>query len=170
LALDARPFKTKTTTSKREVAMKIREVCVRYLPGDVPLRAREKFSNSHDVFNAFQTLFLEPVEVFRIVILDSKNRMLFYEDVSRGSLATSVVHPRDVLWSAVHHRAAAIICLHNHPSGDPQPSKEDRECTRRLFNAGKLLGIKLLDHIVIGETEYFSFADAGLLSGEGINE
>jgi DNA repair protein RadC len=78
-------------------------------------------------------------------------------------LSTSVVHPREVFWSAVHHRAAAIICLHNHPSGDPAPSREDRECTNRICKAGQILGIRVLDHIVVGEKDYFSFADSGCL-------
>ena len=146
--------------------MRIREVCVRYVRSDVPLDTRQKFSNSGQIFEAFRDLFLEPVEVFRAVLLDSKNKFLHFEDVSRGSLASSVVHPREVYWSAVYHRAAAVICLHNHPSGDPVPSREDGECTERLYRAGKLLGIRLLDHIVIGEDTYFSFADAGLIGGE----
>ena len=81
-------------------------------------------------------------------------------------MSTSVAHPREVFWATVYHRAAGIICLHNHPSGDPAPSREDRECTERLYNykASKILGIRLLDHIVIGENDYFSFADAGLLA------
>lgn len=147
--------------------MRIREVSVRYLRSDVPLDTRQRFSNSRQIFDAFRDHFLEPVEVFRILLLDAKNRFVLFEDVSRGSLSTSVVHPRDVLFSAVHERAAALICIHNHPSGDPAPSREDRECTQRLYNASKILGIKLLDHIIIGESDYFSFADAGLLADGG---
>jgi len=145
--------------------MRIREVSVRYIRSDIRLDTRQKFSNSQQIFESFRDLFLEPVEVFRVVQLDSKNHFMNFEDVSRGSLSTSIVHPREVFCSAVRERAAAIICLHNHPSGDPQPSREDRECTGRLCQAGKILGIRFLDHIIIGETDYFSFADAGLMGG-----
>jgi DNA repair protein RadC len=145
----------------------VREIQVRYLPSDVPLDDCKPYRNSRDIFEGFRDLIQEPVEVFRVLLLDSKNRPLHIETVSRGSLSTSIVHPREALWSAVYHRAAAFICVHNHPSGDPAPSKEDRECTQRLFRASKILGIRMLDHIVIGQTDYFSFADAGLLTEGG---
>ena len=147
--------------------MRIREISVKYIRSDIPLNEGERFQNSRQVYESFRNLMLEPVEVFRVVLLDSKNHFLHFEDISRGSLSTSVVHPREVFWSAVHHRAAAILCLHNHPSGDPAPSREDRECTDRICQAGKILGIKVLDHIVVGQQDYFSFADSGIL-GEGI--
>lgn len=147
--------------------MRIREVSVKYVRSEASLGAGERYQNSQQVFEAFRDLFLEPVEVFRVLLLNSKNRVLFFEDVSRGSLSTSVVHPREVFWDAIYHRAAAVLFLHNHPSGDPQPSREDRECTNRLCSAGKLLGIRVLDHIIIGEDTYFSFADSGLLDGGG---
>jgi DNA repair protein RadC len=74
-----------------------------------------------------------------------------------------VVHPREVFSQAVRDSTAALIFLHNHPSGDPQPSREDRECTTRLLQAGRIIGIRVLDHVILGHAEYFSFADAGLL-------
>jgi DNA repair protein RadC len=144
--------------------MKVRELSVRYVRSDVALDTRQRFGNSRQVFDASRDLFLEPVEVFRVLLLDSKNHFLHVENISRGSLSTSIVHPREVFWSAVYHRAAAIICLHNHPSGDPAPSREDRDCTSRLCHAGSVLGIRVLDHIIVGETDYYSFADAGILS------
>ncbi|HEY2933115.1 MAG TPA: DNA repair protein RadC [Acidobacteriota bacterium] len=143
--------------------MRIREISVRYAASEVRLEEGESFRNSRQVFEAFRQLALEPVEVFRVILLDGKNRMLFYEDISRGSLTGALVHPREVFWSAIHHRAAAIICLHNHPSGDPEPSAEDREITARLKQAGDLLGIRVLDHIVIGDGCYVSFQDRGEL-------
>jgi DNA repair protein RadC len=147
--------------------MRIREVSVRYVRSSIKFDNRKKFSNSREIFDTFRDLFLEPVEVFRVLNLDSKNKLLNFQDVSRGSLSTSVVHPREVFWSAVHERAACVICLHNHPSGDPAPSREDRECTARLFNAGRILGIRVLDHVIVGENDYYSFADSGLLSDGG---
>ena len=75
-------------------------------------------------------------------------------------------HPREVFAPAVRDSTAAIISIHNHPSGDPAPSREDRECTQRLIRAGQILGIRVLDHIILGHDDYFSFADAGLLNAE----
>jgi DNA repair protein RadC len=85
--------------------------------------------------------------------------------VSQGSLTASVVHPREVFNPAIRDSAAAVIFVHNHPSGDPQPSQEDRVLTTRLADAGKLLGIQVLDHIIVGRNTYMSFADEGLLDG-----
>lgn len=144
--------------------MHIREVSVRYLPSSVPLHEGQILRNSRQLFEAFQDLSLEPVEVFRVVLVDTKNRLMHFEDVARGSLTKAIVHPREVFWSAVHHRAAAIACLHNHPSGDPEPSRDDRECTKRLYQAGKILGIRLLDHVIVGTGRYFSFGDNELLT------
>ncbi len=144
--------------------MKIREVCVRYQKSDIPLDKGESFRDSEQVFKAFRDLALEPVEVFRVVFLDYKNRLMSFEDIARGSLKSCVVHPREVFWTAVHVRAGAIITLHNHPSGDPAPSSEDREITKRIQEGGKILGIKLLDHIIVTEEHYFSFRDEGDLN------
>lgn len=104
-------------------------------------------------------------EHFVVILLDRKNAPIGINTVSIGSLTASVVHPREVFKSAILANAAAILCGHNHPSGDPAPSREDRALTQRLVEAGKLLGIAVLDHIVLGDgtTAYFSFADQGLL-------
>ena len=102
-------------------------------------------------------------EHFVVLLLNQKNRVLGLHTVSVGSLTSSVVHPRETFKAAILANAAAIICGHNHPSGDCQPSKEDRAITTRLVEAGKLLGISVLDHIVVGDGRYFSFADEGLL-------
>ncbi len=104
-------------------------------------------------------------EHFMVVLLDRKNAPIGINTVSIGSLTASVVHPREVFKSAILANAAAILCGHNHPSGDPAPSREDRALTQRLVEAGKLLGIAVLDHIVLGDgtTASFSFADEGLL-------
>jgi DNA repair protein RadC len=143
--------------------MRIREISVKYIKSDIPLNEGERFQNSRQVFDSFKDLNLEPVEVFRVILLDSKNHFLHFEDISRGSLSSATVHPREVFFSAVHHRAAAIICLHNHCSGDPAPSREDRDCTDRICKAGQILGIRVLDHIIVGHQDYFSFADSGIL-------
>jgi DNA repair protein RadC len=103
-------------------------------------------------------------EHFVVCFLDQKNRLTGLHTVSMGSMTASVVHPREVFKAAILAQAAAIVCGHNHPSGDVQPSMEDRAITHRLAEAGKLLGISVLDHIIIGGAgTYFSFADEGLL-------
>jgi DNA repair protein RadC len=111
--------------------------------------------------------YLEGVdrEHFIVLMLDQKNKVIGIHTVSIGSLTASVVHPREVFKPAILSNAAAIILAHNHPSGQPQPSQEDRVLTVRLVTAGKLLGISILDHVIIGDgtSAYFSFADEGLL-------
>lgn len=124
-----------------------------------------KFQNSQELFEAFRDEFVElDREHFVLITLDSKNRTIGYHTVSVGSLSTSVVHLRECLKAALLDSAAAVIFLHNHPSGDPAPSHEDRECTNRLVEASKILGIRVLDHIIFGETNFYSFADAGLIT------
>src|SRR6266487_4030767 len=106
-------------------------------------------------------------EHFVVLLLNQKNRVIGIHTVSVGSLTASVVHPRETFKAAILANAAAIICGHNHPSGNCQPSREDRALTQRLVEAGKLLGIAVLDHVIIGdENKYFSFADEGLLQGD----
>ena len=99
-------------------------------------------------------------EQFWALMLDTKNNLIGVNLVSQGSLSASVVCPREVLKPAILLNSAAIVVLHNHPSGDPAPSKEDRDCTIRLKSACDVVGIRLLDHVVIGESGYFSFLDA----------
>ena len=104
-------------------------------------------------------------EHFVVLMLDQKNHVIGIHTVSMGSLTASIVHPREVYKAAILANAATILCGHNHPSGDPQPSQEDRAITQRLAEAGKLLGITVVDHIIIGSADrYFSFADEGLLN------
>lgn len=102
-------------------------------------------------------------EVFVAVLLDQKNRFLADETCSEGSLTSSIVHPREVFRRAVRESAAAVAFVHNHPSGDPTPSDPDREITARLADVAKLVGIRMLDHVIVGDTKYFSFAEEGLL-------
>ncbi len=101
-------------------------------------------------------------EQFRVVLLNTKNRMVGVELVSVGSLNESIVHPREIFKPAVRKSAAAVILAHNHPSGDPSPSPEDVDVTRRLIEAGRILGIEVLDHIVVGEERFVSMREAGV--------
>jgi DNA repair protein RadC len=98
-------------------------------------------------------------ETFQVLCLDGKHRLKTREVVSVGSLTTSIVHPREVFRPAIRAAAAAVICVHNHPSGDPEPSQEDHEVTKRLQQAGKTLGIPLLDHVVVGDGRYVSMRE-----------
>src|SRR5690606_23612398 len=102
-------------------------------------------------------------EHFIVLFLNTKNRVMGKETLSIGSLNASIVHPREVFRSAIQRSSASIICAHNHPSGDPGPSPEDIEVTRRLQEAGKLIGIELLDHLIIADQSYVSMKELGLL-------
>jgi DNA repair protein RadC len=135
-----------------------RQIC------SAPMRAGQRFSNSRDLFQRYRGQFFSASkEYFMSLHLNAKNQLIREVLVSVGSLSTSVVHPREVFAPAVRDSTAAVIFLHNHPSGDPVPSREDKDCTLRLCQAGRILGIRVLDHIVLGFDDYFSFADAGLL-------
>src|SRR5690625_257144 len=102
-------------------------------------------------------------EHFVVLFLSTKNEVIHQQTIFIGSLNTSVVHPREVFREAVKRSAAAIICLHNHPSGDPTPSQEDIHVTRRLADSGKMMGIELLDHIIIGNRKFTSLKEKGYL-------
>jgi DNA repair protein RadC len=133
--------------------------------GAVPCEAY-KFRNSATVSKLLHTYLADADrEHFVVFFVDQKNWVIGMHTVSMGSLTASIVHPREVFKAAILANAAAIVCGHNHPSGDVQPSREDRASTKRLVDAGKLLGIEVLDHIIIGrEGVYFSFADENILS------
>ncbi|MBI5326982.1 MAG: JAB domain-containing protein [Deltaproteobacteria bacterium] len=105
-------------------------------------------------------------ECFWVVPLTGKNHIIGINLVSMGSLTSSIIHAREVFKPAILTNAAGVILVHNHPSGDPTPSKEDKEVTKRLKDAGGILGIGMLKHIIIGDGEYYSFADECLLSGQ----
>jgi len=102
-------------------------------------------------------------EVFKVMFLDSQNGIVAIEDLFEGTLNASAIYPREIIQSAVKQSAAALIFVHNHPAGNPQPSDNDKQITQDLVFAGNIMQIKVLDHIVIGENRYFSFADAGLI-------
>ncbi|CAH0346348.1 DNA repair protein RadC [Bacillus sp. CECT 9360] len=102
-------------------------------------------------------------EHFVCLYLNTKNQVLHRKTIFIGSLNASIVHPREVFKEAFRRSAASIICLHNHPSGDPTPSREDIEVTKRLAECGKIIGIDLLDHVIIGEQKYVSLKEKGYL-------
>ena len=112
--------------------MLIREVEVLDKPSSVALEEGEAYSSARQIYEAFsENMWRYPVETFAVICLDGKNRMLHWEQIARGSLTAALAHPREVFFTAVKVRAAGIICLHNHPSGDPSPSSDDIELTKR---------------------------------------
>src|SRR3954470_23090793 len=104
-----------------------------------------------------------PVEEFHVAVLDAQHRLERDITITRGILNSSLVHPREVFREAIAERAASVILVHNHPSGDPAPSNDDRAVTEQLVAAGRLLDIPVHDHVIIGRGRYTSFAEAGLL-------
>jgi DNA repair protein RadC len=102
-------------------------------------------------------------EHFVCLYLNTKNQVIHKQTVFIGSLNASIVHPREVFKEAFRRSAASIICLHNHPSGDPAPSREDIEVTKRLVECGKIIGIEVLDHLIIGENKFVSLKEKGYL-------
>jgi len=135
--------------------------------GTVPTTWDRQMRQSRDVAE-----FMAPIaagldrEYFWCLALDGKNRAASLHVISVGSLTAALVHPREVFKPAILCNAAAVVLVHNHPSGDPTPSPEDRAITERLVQVGELVGIRVLDHLVLGEAGAFrSFADEGLLGG-----
>lgn len=101
-------------------------------------------------------------EIFKVILLNTKNHIIRIIDVSVGSLTASIVHPREVFSEAIKAGCSAIILVHNHPSGDPEPSGEDMETTKRLVEGGSILGIRVLDHVIIGDGKCVSLKERGL--------
>ena len=145
--------------------MYVREIVLAYRARPSPLRIDSRFTleRPRDAAEVFAGLLSEEsVEVFGMLCLTTRHRLHAYYEVSRGSLDTTIVHPRDVFKVALIANTAAVIFGHNHPSGDPAPSPDDRELTRRLTSAGSLLGVDVLDHIIVGhDGRYFSFKETG---------
>ncbi|MFH0947213.1 MAG: DNA repair protein RadC [Planctomycetota bacterium] len=135
----------------------------RRLATEVPGRGRT-LRSGRDIFGLLAPKVRDlRKEVFIVLLLDGKNRLLREERVSEGSLTSSIVHPREVFAPAIRESAAAIIVAHNHPSGDPSPSREDLEVTARLVEAGRLIGITVLDHVILGDPEFVSLRERGFL-------
>lgn len=126
------------------------------------LEAGAAIRSPADVFRHFHPRLRHAAqERFFVVLLDGRHRVLRHELVSQGTLTASLVHPREVFRPALRESAAALVLVHNHPSGDPTPSREDREITERLMRAGEILGIPVLDHVVVAERGYSSLREEG---------
>ncbi|MFZ5564034.1 MAG: RadC family protein [Thermodesulfobacteriota bacterium] len=141
----------------------VKAVADRYL--EKALVKRPLVGNSTDLLNYLNhTLRDKQRETFFALFLDAKNRVIDVETLSEGSLTESPVYPREVVKRALAHHAAALICCHNHPSGEPEPSRQDIAITRRLVMACKTVGITVHEHIIVGERGHFSFADNGYMA------
>lgn len=119
-----------------------------------------KITSPEDAGNVYmEDLRYLKKEIFRIVMLNTKNVIIGTKDISLGSLNASIVHPREVFIEAIKKSSNKIILMHNHPSGDPYPSEEDIQITKRLQDAGNIIGIEVLDHVIIGDGTYYSFKE-----------
>lgn len=129
-----------------------------------PAPERQPLQTSQDVFNYFhERLRNQPREIFIMLLLTVKNKLLKEQKLFEGTLNQTQVTAREVLKEAINGKAASVIFVHNHPSGEPLPSGDDREMTKQLVAACKTAGIAVLDHVIIGDGKFFSFADEGLL-------
>jgi len=133
------------------------------LDADVGEKSKPTLKSPEDVAAVMKSkLKGKKKEHFWVICLDTRNRLINYRPVSIGSLDTSIVHPREVFKEAISSSAASVIFVHNHPSGDPEPSKEDVELTNRLAKAGEIIGIDVLDHIIVCDKSYLSLKAKGL--------
>lgn len=126
---------------------------------------KEKINSSEDAY-AYIHLRMRDLsrEEFKVLFLTTRNEIISEKTLFEGSIAESIVSPREIILSALQFSAASVILLHNHPSGNPQPSKEDRRVTEKITTACRYADIKVLDHIIIGKDSYYSFADEGLMN------
>jgi len=124
----------------------------------------EKIGGPEDVFNLLKNeIGNKKKESFYILSLTTRNNLISVDKVSTGTLSASLAHPREVFIPAIKNSASSVIIAHNHPSGDPQPSEDDLAITKRLVEAGKILGIEVIDHIIVTNDGYFSFKDKKLV-------
>ena len=124
----------------------------------------QKIESAKDIFKLLKNdLGNKKKEHFKVLSLDSRNKLISIDNVSVGTINTNLVHPREVFKTAIQHLAVSIILVHNHPSGDTEPSEADIEITKRLIESGKIMGIDILDHIIITKNKFFSFKDKGLI-------
>jgi len=120
--------------------------------------------NPQSVVKAIQSSIKDKAkEHFKLILLNTRNKIIGISTVSIGTLNSNLVHPREVFKDAISHSAASVVFAHNHPSGDPEPSEDDLTITKRLTEAGKILGIEVLDHIIITKNGFFSFKEKGLI-------
>ena len=128
------------------------------------IKERNRIASPRDIAEVImKDMVLLKQEVLKLIMLDTKNNIIGIKDVFKGSLNTSIVHPREIFKEALKKSSSSIIICHNHPSGDPTPSKEDINITIRLKECGKIMGIDLLDHLIIGNNKYISLKEKGII-------
>ncbi len=133
-------------------------------------KARRVVRNSKEIFDyLYHTMRDLKREVFKVIFLDGGNQIIDIKDLFEGTLNSSSIYPREVIKNAIENDAVNLVFVHNHPSGNPEPSQSDKDITEELVFAGNLMQIKVLDHIIIGDNKYFSFADEGLIEEYHLN-
>ena len=141
----------------------IKAVADRYL--EKKLIHKDAINDSKALFDyLYHSIGDKNREFFKVIFLNSKNQVIAVKTLSEGTLTASSVYPREVIHAALSHNAAALIFAHNHPSGDPNPSSEDVAVTRQLVFAGKVMGMVVHEHLIVGDNRYFSFADQGYIA------
>lgn len=149
------PAKTATLLASIELGLRLAKK---------PTTEKISIKTPRDVANfVMPRLRYEKKEHFSLLLLDTKNQIIAFPDISIGSLNASIVHPREVFHCAINHFSSSIILVHNHPSGDPTPSIEDINITKKLINGGKILDIEILDHIIIGDNKFTSLKQQGMI-------
>lgn len=144
------------------------EIGRRYREDEV-LAGKQKITSAKDIVNIVMPQMRDlKTEVFKVIYLDSNNRVIDIIDAAIGTVSLAIPIVREIIHSALQKFAASIICIHNHPSANITPSSEDKEFTKELYDAGKLMKIKVLDHLIIGDNEYYSFSDQGNILRERI--
>lgn len=150
------PAKIAQIQAALEIGRRFREVEIRPL--------KQKISSAKDIVNITMPQMRDlKIEVFKVAYLNSNNRIIEISDVATGTVNHAVPIIREIMHTALQKFAASIICVHNHPSANITPSPEDKKFTQELFAAGSLMGIKVLDHIIIGDGSHFSFAEEGIM-------
>jgi DNA repair protein RadC len=150
------PAKIAQIQAALEIGRRFREVEIR--------GSKQKIANAKDIFDILMPQMRDlKTEVFKVAYLNSNNRIIEISDAATGTVNQAMPIVREIIHAALQKFAAAIICVHNHPSANIAPSPEDKKFSQELSAAGKLMGIKVLDHIIIGDGNYFSFADEGII-------
>jgi DNA repair protein RadC len=146
----------------------VQEVAREFLKEQV--LSKPYYKSSREVFDyLYHSMRDLKKEVFKVMFLSAQNQIIQVEDLFKGTLTASAVYPREIVEKAIKHNAAALIFAHNHPSGDSEPSDNDKQITKDLVFASSIMQIKVLDHIIIGDNKYFSFADTGLIEEYSLN-
>jgi DNA repair protein RadC len=143
--------------------MRVREAYLKYRASEVEIPSRV-LSTPEDVYEAYKHLNDQPVEAVIAVFVDARNKVMCQSTLQTGTVDHSVIYPREVFVRALLVHASGILIIHNHPAGDPTPSPQDIHLTEGLSQGARALGIRLLDHMIVGDGQCFSFRQSGLLS------